>query len=120
MATKFGRELRKIRVYRDENLTHMAQKLKISTAYLSAIENGNRPIPEDLINKIKDSYMLKEDEIKELEKSKIETSDTITLDLSNLNDKQKDLIYVLTRKLPELKSREELINFLEEEDKSDG
>ena len=49
MITDFGKELRILRVEKDENINTMAKKLGISIAYLSAIESGNRPIPSDLV-----------------------------------------------------------------------
>ena len=48
MLTKFGKELRKIRIENDEILKDMADKLNVTAAYLSAVENGNRKVPDAL------------------------------------------------------------------------
>ena len=37
MLTKFGKELRKIRIEHDEILKDMADKLNVTAAYLSAV-----------------------------------------------------------------------------------
>ena len=51
-VTTFGKVLRKLRIDHSEILGDMAKKLKISPAYLSAIENNGRVIPDDLIAKL--------------------------------------------------------------------
>ena len=52
MATTFGKELRKLRIDKDENIHDMAKKLGISISYLSAIEAGSRNIPSDMVDKM--------------------------------------------------------------------
>ena len=42
MLTEFGKALRRIRLDNDELLKDMADKLKVSSAYLSAVENGKK------------------------------------------------------------------------------
>ena len=57
VATEFGKELRKIRVDRDERLMDMADRIKKSAAFLSAIESGRKSPPtgfEDVIVKAYD------------------------------------------------------------------
>ena len=56
MVNEFGKELRKIRIDHGEILKNMADKLKMTASYLSAIECGKRNIPEELILKLKDIY----------------------------------------------------------------
>ena len=51
-VTVFGKYLRKMRIDCSEILGKMAGRLGISAAYLSAIENGCREIPEGFIEKI--------------------------------------------------------------------
>ena len=58
MLTKFGKELRKIRIEHDEILKDMADKLNVTAAYLSAVENGNRKMPDSWINIITEEYNL--------------------------------------------------------------
>ena len=48
MLTEFGKALRKIRIDRQQLLKDMANKLGVSSAYLSAVENGKRRMPQDL------------------------------------------------------------------------
>ncbi|MDD7011698.1 MAG: helix-turn-helix transcriptional regulator [Candidatus Treponema excrementipullorum] len=68
--TEYGKALRKIRLDNNELLGHMAQKLEISPAMLSYIENGSRSITPGLTDKICEKYRLDEkqrDELYQLE-----------------------------------------------------
>ena len=58
MATTYGKVLRRIRIDRDELLKNMAEKLKMTSAHLSSIENGKRQIPNNMTRSIVDIYEL--------------------------------------------------------------
>ncbi|MDD3171847.1 MAG: helix-turn-helix transcriptional regulator [Bacilli bacterium] len=58
MITEFGKKLRKMRFERNETLKSMALKLEVSSAFLSAVENGNKAIPYDLPIKVINKYHL--------------------------------------------------------------
>ncbi len=51
MITKFGREARIARTDKGVTMTEMAEYLGIKLSYLSAVENGKKPISTDIINK---------------------------------------------------------------------
>ena len=61
----------------------MAKKLKISPAYLSAIENNGRVIPDDMIAKLAQEYHLNDAQIKELEEAKAQTSGAVAVQFEN-------------------------------------
>ena len=46
MLTKFGKKLRALRLENDQRLKDMADKLEVTAAYLSAVENGKRSVPD--------------------------------------------------------------------------
>ena len=56
MLSEYGKVLRIIRINNGELLNDMAQKVDVSPALLSYIENGKREIPLDLTDKIITSY----------------------------------------------------------------
>ena len=66
MATEYGKILRRIRVDENELLKHMADKLKVSSSFLSAIENGKKSPPENFSDKIRMEYGLVEDVYEQL------------------------------------------------------
>src|SRR5690554_5953904 len=112
MATKYGIELRKIRLIRGENLQDMSEKAEISMSYMSAIENGMRKIPKDLTKKIIKIYDLNDEETKKLKDAELKSLDAISIDLSILTNDQKELAMLLSRKLPKAKTTEELIKMI--------
>lgn len=106
MTTKFGKQLRIIRVEKDENIYEMAKRLGISTSYLSAIETGDRPIPADLVEKITTIYGLSSNQIETLKDAEAESATKINVDLSKVSVEQKKLIFALSRKLDSLSDEE--------------
>ena len=57
MATDIGKELRKLRIDRDEKLLNMADRLGKSASFISAVEVGKKPPPvgfEDVIIRLYD------------------------------------------------------------------
>ena len=87
-VTAFGKILRKLRIDYSEVLGTMAKRLGISPAYLSAIENNGRDIPEDFIAKIANEYNLNESQINELEEAKVQTSGAVAVQFENQKTEQ--------------------------------
>lgn len=87
-VTAFGKILRKLRIDYSEVLGTMAKRLGISSAYLSAIENNGRDIPEDFIAKIANEYNLNESQINELEEAKAQTRGAVAVQFENQKTEQ--------------------------------
>lgn len=104
MLTKFGKELRKIRLDRDELLRDMADKLDVTVAYLSAVENGKRKVPDEWIPKIVDLYELDDDVAEKLQKFAYEERNDLKLNLSNITSEQRELAYSFARRFKNLSS----------------
>lgn len=58
MVTELGKELRKIRIDRDERLLDMAKRLNKSSAFVSAVEVGKKSPPARFEEDIIQSYQL--------------------------------------------------------------
>ena len=82
-VTTFGKALRKLRIDHSEILGDMAKRLEISPAYLSAIENNGRVIPDDLIAKLAQKYNLNDSQINELEEAKAQTKGAVDVQFEN-------------------------------------
>ncbi|WP_043007987.1 helix-turn-helix domain-containing protein [Comamonas testosteroni] len=54
--TELGKELRKIRIGREEVLFDMAKKLQMSSAMLSAIETGSKAAPDNFVERLANLY----------------------------------------------------------------
>ena len=86
--TKLGIALRKIRLDRQELLKNMADKLKVSSAFLSAVETGKKRPPANFIDRICSVYELSEDEKKELQLAADMSLDEIKIDLAGSSSMQ--------------------------------
>lgn len=87
MLTEFGKFLRKLRIDRNELLKDMSEKLNITVAYLSAVENGKRDVPDNWLNKIKELYNLSDDEYIVMQDAAYEDKNTISFPIKNSEDK---------------------------------
>ena len=65
MRTRLGDFLRSIRMKANISLRRMANDLGISPAFLSAVENGKKKLPDAWISLIPETYNLSTDEIEE-------------------------------------------------------
>ena len=106
MVTKLGKALRSIRLEQGEVLKDMAQCLSISTAYLSAIENGKRRASEEMIQKVCKLYSLDEQEQRKLEEAWIQSIDEVTINLKNSSGLHRDLGVVFARRFDGLSTEE--------------
>lgn len=111
MVTAFGKELRKIRLNNDELLKDMADRLEITAAYLSSIENGKKKPNYAFVKNVCNEYSLNNDESIILEDSYYRTIEEISFSTSKMNSNQFDVGLILARKLNELDS-EQIDNIL--------
>lgn len=108
MLTKFGKELKKIRVDNDEILKDMAAKLNVTAAYLSAVENGNRNIPDSWINILSDKYQLTERETLKLQRAAFENRGMVRVQFDTQNEVEANLALSFARKFRELDNADAL------------
>ena len=111
MPTIFGKELRKLRIDKDENIHSMAKKLGISISYLSAIEAGNRKIPCGMVDTIIKKYHLDSERSEIIRQAENESLEKINFDLTSVTVEQRKLIFALSRKLNDI-SDEDCQNIL--------
>jgi len=102
MITEFGRILRNIRMDCNELLKDMADKLNITSSYLSAIEHGKREIPEGFVNDIICLYNLNGGVAAEVKRVAANSKLTLKLDLNGRRDNAKNLANAFARKLGDL------------------
>ena len=97
MITEFGKLLRIIRINSGDSAKDMAQKLNMSPSYLSTIENGKRNIPPDMEELLIRAYNLSDKDKEKLRKAMVDSSDTVKIDLTDLAEKKKQMIYEITK-----------------------
>lgn len=102
VITEFGKALRKLRIDRGEILKTMAEKLNMTSSYLSAIECGKRNIPSDLISKLASIYDLTEEEQEILSEARDKSLSSIEIELSTNNAFKRDLALQFARKFDDI------------------
>ncbi|MEE1211797.1 MAG: helix-turn-helix transcriptional regulator [Treponema sp.] len=88
MATEIAKFLRKLRIDNDQSLGDMADKIGLSAAYLSAIENKHREVPEDIKEKLYKAYNLTEGQKFEFARLVAESRQKVVIGLSAIQDKE--------------------------------
>ncbi|MDR2654230.1 MAG: helix-turn-helix transcriptional regulator [Mycoplasmataceae bacterium] len=91
MATTLAKILKIVRFDHDEILFTMSRKLGISSAYLSAIENGKREIPSDFVAKLTKLYSLDEKTINQINEIVAKKSQNVKINISNSSANKKTL-----------------------------
>ncbi len=97
--TDYGKLLRNLRMNSGELLKHMADKLGMSSSYLSAIENGKRSIPHYLTDKISKIYNLDRDSVRALRAAERKSIREITLNLESSDEETQDIAIAFAKKL---------------------
>ena len=106
MLTKFGKFCRKLRIERNEILKDMSEKLGVTVSYLSAVENGNRAIPDEWKAGLIKIYNLNDLEIHELKIAIIDTNEEIKLKLKKGDVTKQEFALKLARKFDSLTQEE--------------
>jgi HTH-type transcriptional regulator, competence development regulator len=101
-TTELGRALRKLRIDRAETLGDMAEKLGITSSYLSAIEKGKRPAPDGLTDKIADLYQLGAELRQELSSAADKTLQSVKLALDGSSDPKREAALCFARSFDDL------------------
>ena len=102
MITPLGNFLRRLRLAHGEVLRTMAEKLDVSSAFLSAVENGKKKMPESWFQKLHDRYAFSDELDSELKKAVLESSDIVELNLSNASVGNRQLAVSFARQFDSL------------------
>ena len=102
MLTSIGKFLRKMRIDHEEILKDMAEKLGVSSAFLSAVENGKKKMPEIWFEKLKSIYSFTAEQAEELQKAIIDTNNMVEIELKNASKINKDLAISFAREFDSL------------------
>jgi len=105
--TPFGMKIRALRSQREIKLKDMAEAVGVSSAYLSALEHGNRGRPSwYLVQRIIAYFNVIWDEAEEIETLAKISHPKVTIDTSNLSPAATELANVLADKISALSDDE--------------
>lgn len=102
MITSVGKFLRKLRIDSGEILRDMAKKLDVSSAFLSAVENGKKKMPDAWLSKLETFYSLDSQQMEELRNAIVESADTVELNIQNVSIANRQLAVSFARQFDTL------------------
>ncbi|MEG2342446.1 MAG: helix-turn-helix transcriptional regulator [Bacilli bacterium] len=97
MKTEFGRFVKEIRFKEKENLRQMAEHLKVSSSFLSAVEVGKKAVPKDWVEKISLIYSLNIKEQDELKNCIDKDSGKVIINIENMETEKRDVLMLFAR-----------------------
>lgn len=115
MLNNFGKFCRKLRIDKSELLYDMAQKLGVSSAFLSKVENNKKKPPKEWREILIDKYDLNSNQIQQLDQCLYEAQNYDSIDISNMNDSDRMMMLSFARKFNNI-DKNKLKRFLESED----
>lgn len=105
MITKFGKICRNLRIDNGELLKNMAERLNVSSAFLSKVENGKAKPPVKWKEIIVNEYRLDKKQKEELTKSIYEArEDVIRINTFSQNDR--DMLFAFIKQLKNMDKKE--------------
>ena len=102
MTNQLGRFLRILRIENQQVLKDMAEVLGVSSAFLSAVENGKKKMPSSWHEKLRVAYNLSPDQYEKLEQAALESQKSISLNLENVSDANRRLAISFARQFDDL------------------
>ncbi len=97
MLTPFGKFLRKLRIDHGELLRDMATTLGVSPAFLSAVENGKRNVPNDWVAQLTVHYDLNATTQTALQQAADESTTFVKMNLTGASDAKREAALVFAR-----------------------
>jgi transcriptional regulator with XRE-family HTH domain len=95
--TPFGIAIRKLRLDKRMRLLDLAERMKKSAAFLSAIETGRKQIPDGFVRSVANAMELSTDELAALRKAADRTRKHVKIE--RLSEDQRELVAAFARRL---------------------
>lgn len=101
-VTEFGKFLRRLRVDRDLVLKDMADVLDVSSAFLSSLELGKKPIPTNFEEKIIKGFNLDDVQAQELRQAARISQPSVKIELTGKTTEEREMVMSFARKYESL------------------
>ncbi len=102
MRTELGKFLKKLRIDNGQVLKDMSERLGVSAAFLSSVENGLRNVPEKMTNNLIASYELSNLQISELKTAIENSASQIKLNIAGMDKSRAETAVLFARKFEEM------------------
>lgn len=101
-ATAFGKYLRKLRIEQEILLKDMAQKLDVSSAYLSSVELGKKSISDAFVEKVCSSFNLNKQQSNDLQSAASVSQPSVKIDLIGKSNDDREMVMSFARRYESL------------------
>ena len=102
MRTKIGDFLRNLRINKRQLLKDMAEILDVSSAFLSAVENGKKCVPDSWYPILKNEYTLTDDDMEDLHEAALESQKAVSINLRKSTEYNRQLAVSFARKFDDI------------------
>lgn len=109
MINSFGIFVRKLRLEKSEFLFDMANKLGVSSAFLSAVETGKKAIPKYFAEKIIEIYKLNKSKTIELYNAIEDSAQELKISLKDKTKNDRELLLKFARTFEEFDEEDKKI-----------
>ena len=86
-----------LRMGQNQRLKDMAEILGVSSAFLSAVENGKKSMPDFWVKKVQTEYGLTDEQVDEMKNAALESQSTIALNMKNATSLNRELAVSFAR-----------------------
>ena len=121
MRTSIGEFLRSLRMNQNQRLKDMADILGVSSAFLSAVENGKKSMPDIWIKKIQAEYGISDDQCDEMKQAAMESQNTISINMKNVSSVNRELAVSFARQFDDMdeETSKKILSMLKNRKKGD-
>ena len=102
MLTEFGKEIRKLRIDLGITLFEMARDTGVSSSFLSAMENGKKPVPDEYVDTLAIKFEFVRNAKEHFLKLADKTKKEVRLNLADTDNKSNELATAFARQFSEL------------------
>jgi len=102
MLTPFGKLVRKLRIDRGLRLKDMADALGLSSAFLSAVETGSKPVPASMADQVCRYFGLDPQQQRDLRKAVDASQVEARIRMEGLEDQSRELVAAFARRIGDL------------------
>jgi transcriptional regulator with XRE-family HTH domain len=116
MLTPFGKFVRKLRIDRGLRLKDMADSLGLSSAFLSAVETGSKPMPATMADQVCRYFGLDPQQQSDLRMAVDASQVEARIRMVGLEDQSRELVAAFARRIGGLEpsQREKILDILKE------
>ena len=114
MTTSIGTFLRRLRIEKNEILKDMAENLGVSSAFLSAVENGKKKFPETWTKKLQEIYALSPEKVDELKDAVMKSAPVVETNIEGASEPARQLAVTFARNFDSIddEMREKIMKIL--------